>query len=647
MTSPRMLGDRYEVGAVLGSGGMAEVHRGRDIRLGRAVAIKILRSDLARDPSFLTRFRREAQASASLNHPSIVAVYDTGEDPTGPTPYIVMEFVNGRTLRDVLRSEGHLAPRRAIEITAEICAALDFSHRGGIIHRDVKPGNVMITEAGAVKVMDFGIARAVTDSAATITSTAQVIGTAQYLSPEQARGETVDARSDVYSTGCLLYELLAGQPPFTGDSPVAIAYQHVREDPVPPSTRNPQVPEELDRIVLTAMAKSPERRYQTAGDMRADLQRALAGRPVNAPPPGAFAQTAVVGTSTGPASVLAGGPPTGATTTYGADDAKRRRRQRALGFGLLALGVIAIFVAAAIFVPRLFEDKKKGTAPPTSSSVSSSPPSSSSRPPSSSSPPSTTPSRTRTTPPVVKVDVPNLIGGTVKDAQQQLAAVGLRLGTKTPRTSDDDRTGLVIDQQPKTGSVVKGSAVDIVFGTGRATTTVPFVNGLSVDDAQGQLRANGLVTTDPITRSDKSAAGTVLDSRPQQGKAVRKGDTVTLIVSTGKIPLPSTYGETVAKATDRLRRDGFTNVTTVEQESGQEPGTVIGQDPAPGNQAEPDSEVTLTIAKAPPTSSSPPSSAPSSATSSKPPASSESSSSPSSKSSSPPPGFGNPSTPDG
>ena len=283
--TPRLVDNRYELGELIGYGGMAEVHRGRDVRLGREVAVKVLRADLARDPSFQARFRREAQAAASLNHPAIVAVYDTGEeDMLGTQPYIVMEYVEGRTLRDVLKIEGRLMPRRAMEIVADVCAALDFSHRTGIIHRDVKPGTVMITRPGAVQVMDFGIARAVADNAATVTQTAAVIGTAQYLSPEQARGENVDARSDVYSTGVLLFELITGHPPFTGDSPVAVAYQHVRENPPPPSTINPDVPPELDAIVLKAMAKNPANRYQSAGEMRADLIRAINGRPVEAEP---------------------------------------------------------------------------------------------------------------------------------------------------------------------------------------------------------------------------------------------------------------------------------------------------------------------------------------------------------------------------
>ena len=287
MTQARLLGGRYQVGELLGYGGMAEVHRGRDLRLGRDVAIKMLRTDLARDDTFQLRFRREAQNAASLNHPAIVAVYDTGEErgSSGETlPYIVMEFVNGRTLKEVLAHEGRLMPRRALEITAEICAAIEFSHRHGIIHRDIKPGNVMMTQTGQIKVMDFGIARALASGASTMTQTSAVIGTAQYLSPEQARGESVDARSDVYATGCVLYELLCGQPPFVGDSPVSVAYQHVREDAKPPSLLNRDVPPPVDAVVLKALAKNPVNRYQSAGEMRNDLLRAAAGRPVYAEP---------------------------------------------------------------------------------------------------------------------------------------------------------------------------------------------------------------------------------------------------------------------------------------------------------------------------------------------------------------------------
>jgi serine/threonine protein kinase len=279
------LAARYELDGVLARGGTAEVFRARDLRLDRVVAVKTLREDLARDATFQARFRREAQSVASLNHPSIVAVHDTGEDTLGesPVPYIVMEYVDGRTLRDLLRDDRRLLPERALEITDGVLRALDYSHRNGIVHRDIKPGNVMLTRNGEVKVMGFGIARVVSDAQATMTQTAQVTGTTLYMSPEQARGERVDARSDLYSTGCLLYELLTGRSPFLGDSPVAIAYQHVRENPVPPSRLDPEIPPWADAIALKAMAKDRAQRYQSAAEMRTAIQRALSGMPVLAP----------------------------------------------------------------------------------------------------------------------------------------------------------------------------------------------------------------------------------------------------------------------------------------------------------------------------------------------------------------------------
>src|SRR5687768_252764 len=285
MEEPRRLGGRYELGQVLGRGGMAEVYLAMDTRLGRTVAVKTLRADLARDPTFQARFRREAQSAASLNHPAIVAVYDTGEDyiDNVSIPYIVMEYVDGSTLRELLHSGRKLLPERTLEMTIGILQALEYSHRAGIVHRDIKPANVMLTRNGQVKVMDFGIARAMGDSGMTMTQTSAVIGTAQYLSPEQARGEQVDARSDLYSTGCLLFELLTGRAPFVGDSPVAVAYQHVREEPPAPSSLDPDIPPAADAITLKALAKDRAQRYQTAAEMRADVGRALQGDAVAAP----------------------------------------------------------------------------------------------------------------------------------------------------------------------------------------------------------------------------------------------------------------------------------------------------------------------------------------------------------------------------
>ena len=284
MEEPRRLGGRYELGSVLGRGGMAEVYLAHDTRLGRTVAVKTLRVDLARDPSFQARFRREAQSAASLNHPAIVAVYDTGEDYVDGVsiPYIVMEYVDGSTLRELLHSGRKLLPERAMEMCIGILQALEYSHRSGIVHRDIKPANVMLTRNGQVKVMDFGIARAMGDSGMTMTQTAAVIGTAQYLSPEQAKGEQVDSRSDLYSTGCLIYELLTNRPPFVGDSPVAVAYQHVREEPQPTTVFDPEISPDMDAIVMKALVKDPDYRYQSADEMRADIEACLDGQPVAA-----------------------------------------------------------------------------------------------------------------------------------------------------------------------------------------------------------------------------------------------------------------------------------------------------------------------------------------------------------------------------
>src|SRR3954469_10387831 len=341
---PRLLGGRYQVGELLGYGGMAEGHCGRDLRLGRDVAIKTLRHDLARDSTFQLRFRREAQNAASLNHPAIVAVYDTGEErgPAGEElPYIVMEFVNGRTLKEVLTAEGRLMPRRALEIVADICSALEFSHRHGIIHRDIKPGNVMLTQTGQVKVMDFGIARALASGASTMTQTSAVIGTAQYLSPEQARGEAVDARSDVYATGCVLFELLCGHPPFVGDNPVSVAYQHVREDPRAPSESNRDVTPDVDAVVLKALAKNPLNRYQSAGEMRADLLRAAAGRQVMATPVMTEDEMAAVMAAQSPYR------PSPPASRQPARAAQRQKRKNSTGIAV-ALTVLSLLAVAAL-----------------------------------------------------------------------------------------------------------------------------------------------------------------------------------------------------------------------------------------------------------------------------------------------------------
>jgi serine/threonine-protein kinase len=554
MTTPQVLGERYQIGGVLGRGGMAEVHLGRDLRLGREVAVKVLRSDLARDPSFQVRFRREAQASASLNHPAIVAVYDTGEDrsTSGATPYIVMEYVEGETLRDVIRREGQLSPERAMTVSADVCGALDFSHRNGIVHRDVKPGNVMITPEGSVKVMDFGIARAVSDSAATMTSTAAVIGTAQYLSPEQARGEGVDARSDVYSVGCMLYELITGAPPFTGDSPVAVAYQHVREDPRLPSSINPRVPQELDAIVLKAMSKNPANRYQSAAEMRNDLLRALAGQRVEATPVMGDAEK----------TTILAAPPGG----YGYDvdewddEENARRRKRRI---IAIVATVAVLLLGGVVALAMLTSSEDPPATPT----------------------------------VSKVQVPTLVGQQQAAAEAALDEAGLELGTVTPRTTENDaEVGAVLESNPASGaSVDEGTSVDLVVGAAPDTVAVPNVVGLSEDRARSTLEEAGFASINSRQTESLEEEGTVVSVDPAEGEQVAPSAPVTLEVSTGTIAMPDVRNQPEDAATQALADVGLTNVSTSEVESDQPAGTVISTDPAPGNQVGSGTRITLQV----------------------------------------------------
>ncbi|HJU02673.1 MAG TPA: Stk1 family PASTA domain-containing Ser/Thr kinase [Actinomycetes bacterium] len=358
-TTPHVLLDRYEVGRLLGAGGMAEVFEGRDRLLARRVAIKVLQAQFARDPSFLIRFKREAQAAASLSHPNIVGVYDTGSEDG--THFIVMEFVDGRTLKDVIRAEGPLYPERAAEICADVCSALAAAHARGLIHRDIKPGNVMLTPDGKVKVMDFGIARATTSE--TITQTAAVVGTAQYISPEQAQGQTVDYRSDLYSVGCCLYEMLTGTVPFTGATPVAIAYRHVREDPTPPRMLNPDVPRPLEAICLKAMAKLPDNRYQTAAELHDDLERFRNGQPVQATPlmDAAATTQAIPRRDAGPdpTAMLGGMTAAGGATGYA--EPYQEERRTSVGWIVVSLLALVLVGLVAFFITRQVTGNGTGT----------------------------------------------------------------------------------------------------------------------------------------------------------------------------------------------------------------------------------------------------------------------------------------------
>ena len=553
-----MLGDRYRIGEVIGRGGMAEVHEGHDLRLGRRVAVKILRPDLARDPSFQVRFRREAQSAAALNHPNIVAVYDTGEDSltseTGETivvPYIVMEYVDGMTLRQLLASGRRLLPERALEITAGVLSALDYAHRHGIVHRDIKPANVMLTRTGDVKVMDFGIARAMNDVGTTMTATSAVMGTAQYLSPEQARGEVVDARSDLYSTGVLLYELLTGRPPFTGDSPVSIAYQHVSEMPVPPSQVDAGVSPEVDAVVLHALAKRADDRYQTAAEFRADVERAIVGSPVTAAVPMVTADRTQM---MPPVQAAAAAP---YEPMY---DMERPRRRRGVAFWMLSLvGIVAAIIGALLIGRFIFGG-----------------------------------------PTVTQVQVPNLDGLTIEQATSTLDQYQLRLGAQTPETSDRP-IDTIIAQQPAAGELIEeGQSVNVTVSSGLEQVTVPQLIALtSVEAARIALEDAGLTLGSIKERNSQQPPGYVLAQDPEEGTQVDAGTSVDVTVSSGLVKIPNLVGLSEAQARSDLAQQGF-DAQVVEIEDGSvSEGTVLAQSPKAGELLPRGSVVTITVATSP------------------------------------------------
>ncbi|MFT4218712.1 MAG: Stk1 family PASTA domain-containing Ser/Thr kinase [Micropruina sp.] len=570
---PRMLGGRYELGPLLGRGGMAQVRRARDIRLGRQVAVKLLRTDLAGDPTFQARFRREAQASAGLNHPNIVAVYDTGEeqDPASgvSVPYIVMELVEGHTLRELLRDGDKILPERALEFTAGVMDALAYSHRAGIVHRDIKPANVMLTSAGRIKVMDFGIARAVADTSATMTQTAAVIGTAQYLSPEQARGETVDARSDIYSAGCLLYELLVGRPPFRGDSPVSVVYQHVREHPVAPSQLDSQVTPEMDAIVLKALAKDSGQRYQTASEMRDDINRLLAGQAVHAvaplpepAPTSVLAATEMLrppATPSPAASTAALEHPDTATIPQRAIEEPRPSR-KAWIWGVLAfLLVLGLGYGTYLY----FNPDAR----------------------------------------VAQVEVPNVSQRSQDWAEQQLTEAQLQVIVSPIVGADDETVGRVIGQDPPAGvKVPVGTSVTIEVNVGPKKATIPTdLVGMSVSEAETKLTGLGFsnVKRTPDASSTDKKANTVTSTNPGGGVTVTLDTLITLYFSPGTGIVPNFNGLNKAAAQAQADREGFTVTFTEEETDQAEEGKVFKQNPQSGEEIKRSQKIQLVLAKAP------------------------------------------------
>ncbi|WP_432587455.1 Stk1 family PASTA domain-containing Ser/Thr kinase [Streptomyces sp. HD1123-B1] len=579
MEEPRRLGGRYELGSVLGRGGMAEVYLAHDTRLGRTVAVKTLRVDLARDPSFQARFRREAQSAASLNHPAIVAVYDTGEDYVDGVsiPYIVMEYVDGSTLRELLHSGRKLLPERSMEMTTGILQALEYSHRNNIVHRDIKPANVMLTRTGQVKVMDFGIARAMGDAGMTMTQTAAVIGTAQYLSPEQAKGETVDARSDLYSTGCLLYELLTVRPPFVGDSPVAVAYQHVREEPQPPSAYDPEITPEMDAIVLRALVKDPDYRYQSADEMRADIEAALDGQPVAAT---AALGAVGYGADDQPTTMLRPQDP-GAQTSMlppmrdddggmGYDDRPDRGRGRGgapekksnLSTILLVLAGILVLVGAIFIGKSLFGGGQNDDM----------------------------------------VDVPSLRNKTFAAAQKQATNGDFKVEKVGSKFCDTPKN-TVCAQDPENGQIKRFDTIRLTMSKGAkpaAKVEVPSVVNTQIASATQQLEDKGF-NVDQQQKESPQPAGTVLAQDPTGGTKATKNSTVTLTVAAAesKIVVPDVTTKKVEDAKTTLGKKGL-KVQVTEAENGDvEAGTVIDQTPKGGQEVAPGSQISLTVAKAP------------------------------------------------
>lgn len=561
-----LAGGRYQLGQLIGRGGMAEVHVALDTRLGRTVAVKIMRADLANDDIFLARFRREAHAVAQMNNPNIVNIYDSGEElvssESGDTerlPYIVMEYVKGQTLRDIIKVNGALSQRDCEQVLLGVLNALDYSHRMGIIHRDIKPGNIMISEQGVVKVMDFGIARALDDSAATMTQSQGVVGTAQYLSPEQARGETVDMRSDLYSAGCVLYEMLTGRPPFTGDSAVAIAYQHVSEVATPPSAVVPGLPKMWDSICAKAMAKDRQNRYATASEFKTDILTYMNG---GVPVAAAFnpltdlsnmkarkeAERDLPTTPVEPQQqpTQAFNPVTGqfeqippangansaalqSRAQQRAAAAKAKKRKKIIIGSVIAVLAVALVGAGIVFAMSGAPNKSAED----------------------------------------KVTIPEVCNAsTSKDnIKLKLETLGLKM-TEKQDTDSTEPEGTCTKMSPDAGSkVAKGSAVKVWFSAGPQSTQVPDVKERSQEEARSILESAGFKVNATVRTEDSAdiAKDMVTKTDPAAGQSVPKGTTITIYVSSGMTTVPSNL---VGQSKDSVLQQYEGRFSfTVEQES--------------------------------------------------------------------------------
>jgi serine/threonine-protein kinase len=553
--TPRTYSGRYELTHLIARGGMAQVYRAMDRQLERPVALKVLFPELSVDRTFVERFRREAQAAANLSHPNIVPVFDWGEDDG--SYFIVMEYVEGRPLSAVLRDPQRMPPRQIATIGAGVAAALAFAHRHGVVHRDVKPGNVLITPDGDVKVTDFGIARAM-NTEESLTQTGAVMGTAAYFSPEQAEGKGVDSRSDIYSLGVVLYEMAVGRPPFTGDSPVAVASKHVRDMPVLPREANPTVPPALEAVIMKAMAKNPDDRYGSAEELRADLLRFADGRPVEAGDPGLTSMMAPVGVAATQAVPMTTGRTMAVPTATGLpasrEDQERKKRTR-------NLVILLVVLLVALLVIAFFLLRSVGVFG-------------------------------------AKVTVPNVVGLTAGQATQTLHNDNLTVGSSSVQASTTTK-GEVLSTDPKAGaSVSKNSAVDLVVSGGPniPTVVVPTVTGKQLTQAIALLQGANLGYTVHNVTSNQPV-GTVLSQNPLGGTKTLETHKVVLTVSGTQtsVSVPSVVGQSPARAGSVLQQAGLTVGSQSTACSSQPNGVVSAQNPASGASVPPNTSVNLVV----------------------------------------------------
>ncbi|WP_403021800.1 Stk1 family PASTA domain-containing Ser/Thr kinase [Salinibacterium sp. GXW1014] len=555
----RLLAGRYQIGKLIGRGGMADVHVGTDTRLGRRVAIKLLKPSLATDPNFRLLFREEAQKAARMAHPTIVRVYDAGEETVADengietqVPFIVMEYVDGRLLKDII-ADGPLEPREAVRIVDGILTALEYSHRALVVHRDIKPGNVMVTHNGQVKVMDFGIARAVSDNSATVADTSKVLGTAQYFSPEQAKGETVDARTDLYSTGIVLFEMLTGQPPFRGDRAAAVAYQHISEAPLPPSSLNPKVSPALDVVVLHALEKDKFERFQTAAEFREEVELAASGEvPTRKVPAASDFNATLFGVN--PTAAAGSEAAIRQLSAENTERAVRTQNRPPVAWIWAGVAVIAaMLVALAIWVVNL--------------------------------PPSTIGNS-------ISVEVPDIVGQQYESGAQEMQDAGLT-PSRIDTASDDVPRGEVIRTDPTPGTrVAAEQTIRIYVSQGPASVSVPSLSNLT-QEAATQALADRKLEVGAVSEENSSTLppGTVIRSVPDAGAIVQEGDSVDLVVSSGLVTVPDVVGQQSDTANAMLLALQLTPVANPDHNC--RGNIVTGQSLAPGDHPQ-QSQVTIT-----------------------------------------------------